>query len=92
MENPYLWMYKQKCMNIDTERALLIKELQQVEDISLLRAIRAVLLYGLQSEGKISVEEYNRELEEAEARIERGDFIVHEEAVNRIKGWRKTGG
>jgi hypothetical protein len=78
-------------MDINAERALLIKELQLVEDISLLQAIKAVLHYGLQSEGKISVEQYNKELAEAEARIDRGEFTPHEEAVNRIKGWRKTG-
>jgi len=78
-------------MNVDAERSMLIKEIEQVEDISLLQAIKAVLHYGLQSEGKISVEQYNRELDEAEARIDRGDFVTHEEAVNRIRGWRKTG-
>lgn len=30
-------------MDVNAERALLIKELQQVEDISLLQAIKAVL-------------------------------------------------
>lgn len=78
-------------MDVNTERSLLIKELQQVEDIPLLQAIKAVLHYGLQSEGRISIEQYNRELDEAEARIDREDFVAHEEAVNRIKGWRKTG-
>ena len=77
-------------MDINAERFLLIKELQRVEDISLLHAIKAVLHYGLQSEGRISIEQYNQELDEAEARIDRGDFIAHEEAINRIKGWRKT--
>lgn len=71
------------------ERDLLIKELQQVNDISLLQAVKAVLHYGMQREGKISIEQYNQELEDAEARIEKGQFIVHEEAINRIKGWRK---
>lgn len=78
-------------MDINAERALLIKELQQVEDISLLKAIKAVLHYGLQNEGIISLAQYNREIEEAEARIDRGDFVPHEEAVNRIKGWRIEG-
>jgi predicted transcriptional regulator len=78
-------------MNVDAERSMLIKEIEQVEDISLLQAIKAVLHYDLQSEGKISVEQYNRELDEAEARIDRGDFVTHEEAVNPIRGWRKTG-
>lgn len=38
-------------MDINTEKALLIKELRQVEDISLLRAIKAILHYALKSEG-----------------------------------------
>jgi len=76
-----------KNMNINTERALLIKELQQVEDISLLKAIKAVLYYGLKSEGRISVEQYNRELDEAEAEIDRGEFTTHESLKQQMKAW-----
>jgi len=74
-------------MNINTERALLIKELQQVEDVSLLKAIKAILHYGLKNEGRISIEQYNRELEEAEARIDRGDFFTQEEVEKMAKKW-----
>lgn len=79
-------------MDIKAERDLLIKELQQVDDIWLLKTIKAVLHYGLQAEGKISLEQYNKELEEADARIDRGEFITHEVAINRIRGLRKEGG
>lgn len=78
-------------MDINAERTLLIKELQQVDDISLIRTIKAVLDYGLDREDFIDVELYNRELDEAQARIDRGEYIPHEEAIKRIKGWRKTG-
>lgn len=91
MKSLSLIMQTGKIMDINAERASLIKELEKVEDLSLLRAIKAVLHYGLQSEGIISIEQYNRELEEAEAGIERGEFVEHEEAVSRIKGWRKAG-
>ena len=77
--------------DINKERALLIKELEQVEDMSLLQAIKAVLHYGLLNSGAISTEQYNREIEEAEARIEKGEFVRHEDAINRIKGWRQKG-
>jgi predicted transcriptional regulator len=66
---------------------LLIKEIKQVEDISLLQAIKAVLHYGLKNEGRISIEQYNRELEEAEAEIDRGEFITHEELKKQMKTW-----
>jgi len=78
-------------MDINVERALIIKELQQVEDLSLLHAIKAVLHYGLQSEGKITVEQYNQELKDAEARIAQGESVEHKDAVSRIKQWRKEG-
>ncbi len=74
-------------MDISNERSLLIKELEQVEDISLLQAIKAVLHYGLKNEGRISIEQYNLELEEAEARIDRGEFISHEELKKQMKAW-----
>ena len=37
---------------------------------------------------RVSIEQYNRELEEAEARIASGDFVTLEEAVKRIGSWR----
>ena len=76
-----------KIMDINIERSLLIKELQQVEDLYLLQAIKAVLHYGLKNEGRISIEQYNRELEEAEARIDRGDFFTQEEVEKMAKEW-----
>lgn len=35
-----------------------------------------------------SIEEYNQDLDRAEAAINRGDFVTHEEAVKRIGSWR----
>ena len=74
-------------MDINTERSLLIKELQQVEDISLLQAIKAVLHYGLKNEGRISIEQYNRELDEANARIESGKFVSQEDLEKEAARW-----
>ena len=87
MKTLTLEMQTRKVMDINIERSLLIKELQQVEDLSLLRAIKAVLHYGLKNEGHISIEQYNRELEEAEAEIDRGEFISHEELKKQMKAW-----
>jgi hypothetical protein len=74
-------------MDIKEERTLLIREIEQVEDPSLLAAIKAVLSFGLLKEGRISIEQYNRELEEAEAEINRGEFITHEELKKKLKKW-----
>jgi len=74
-------------MDIKAERSLIIKELRQVEDISLLRALKHMIHYGLKNEGRISIEQYNRELDEAEARVERGEFFTHEEVKKMSKEW-----
>jgi len=74
-------------MDINAERSLLIKEFQQVEDISLLQAIKAVLYYGLKNEGHISLEQYNRELDEANARVESGKFITQEDLEKEAAQW-----
>lgn len=35
----------------------------------------------------ISLEQYNRELDEADAEIERGEFTSHEEVMKQVKDW-----
>jgi hypothetical protein len=74
-------------MDIKAERELLIKEIQEVEDISLLKAIKAVLHYGMKNEGRISIEQYNLELIEAENEINKGNFTTQEELKNQMKEW-----
>ncbi len=74
-------------MDINAERSLIIKELKQVEDISLLRALKHMLHYGLKNDGRISIEQYNRELDEAEARVARGEFFTHEKVKKMTKEW-----
>lgn len=74
-------------MDIQGERAILIKELQEVNDISLLRMLKHMLHYGLAKDGRISVEQYNRELEEAEARVAGGEFYTQEEVERMAKEW-----
>lgn len=75
-------------MDINIERSILIKELEQINDISLLRAVKHLIHYGLKNEGRISIEQYNRELDEAEARVARGEFYTQEEVSKIIKGWK----
>ena len=75
-------------MDINAERSLIIKELQQINDISLLRAVKYLIHYGLKNEGHISIEQYNRELEEADtAEIDRGEYITQDELKKQMKAW-----
>ena len=74
-------------MDINAERELIIKELRQVEDITLLKALKYLLHYGLKNEGRISLEQYNRELDEAETEVAAGEYITHEELKKQMKAW-----
>lgn len=76
-----------KTMDINAERSLIIKELQKINDISLLKAVKHLIHYGLKNEGRISVEQYNKELEEAENEIEKGEFILHDDLKKQMKAW-----
>ena len=50
-------------MNLKAEKALLKKELEKIDDISLLRVLRHMIVYGLKNEGRISIGQYNREMQ-----------------------------
>jgi len=75
-------------MDINSEKAVLIKEIQQLEDISLVRVLKSMLHYGMKNDGRISIEQYNKELEEADAEIEKGEFLTHEETLKEVRLWR----
>lgn len=74
-------------MDLNVERASIIKELEQVDDVSLLQAIKVMLQYGLKKEGRITIAKYNRELKEAEARIDAGNFYTQDEVETMAKKW-----
>ncbi|MBX2896318.1 MAG: hypothetical protein KF856_14105 [Cyclobacteriaceae bacterium] len=76
-------------MDINAEKASLIREIEQLNDISLLRVLKSMLHYGLKNEGSISLEQYSQELDEADAEIERGEFLTQEEALKEIRSWRE---
>jgi len=74
-------------MDINAERQEIISELNRVSDISLLKAVKYILQYGLKKEGYISEEDYNRELEEADDEISKGDFISHDDLKKEMLKW-----
>lgn len=75
-------------MDIQTEKSILIKRLEQINDLSLIRALKHMVDFGLQEkEERISVEQYNRELDEAEAEMDRGEYINHEDLKEQMKKW-----
>ena len=82
---------KEIAMNIQAEKTALIKVLEQTNDESLIQAIQHMVNYAVKRDEEYlgtTIDQYNLELEEAETRIAKGEFIDHEKAITQIQGWR----
>ena len=58
-------------------------------DNKLLKMIKALVESYHDDDERISVEQYNRELEASEAQIERGEFYTQEQVRQNIEQWEK---
>lgn len=75
-------------MDLKAEKTALMKRLEQINDRSLIKAINHIIDFGLgKIEERISIEQYNRELDEADSAIDRGDFYTQEEVEKKSKQW-----
>jgi predicted transcriptional regulator len=59
----------------------------QVADDKEVKKMYALLKDEMVIEKRITIEQYNKEIDEAEAEYERGDFISHEEMLKKMKKW-----
>ena len=57
------------------------------EDIHFLKMVYALINEYDKSDERISIEQYNKELNEAEARIDAGKYISHEDLEKEAKKW-----
>ncbi len=66
-----------------------LKELKEVKDPTFIEAIKNMLQYRkkVYSEERISIEQYNKELDESIAQVERGEFYTQEEVEKMAKEW-----
>jgi hypothetical protein len=64
-----------------------ILQLDEAEKKSVLQMLKTFVKGRKTNATHISIEEYNQELQEAEAEYERGEYTTHEEFVKRIKKW-----
>lgn len=76
-------------MNLTEERKWIQKELESVTDPAFLEIIKNMLEYRKQltSVERVSVAQYNKEIEEAVADIEKGDFYTQEQAKKIAQEW-----
>jgi hypothetical protein len=62
-------------------------QLNDEEKSSVLQMLKTFLRGKGQSPARISIDQYNKELDEAEARIEAGDFTSQGDLEKEIKEW-----
>src|SRR6266542_374821 len=64
------------------DESLLLEMLQQLTSEQKEALINLVESFGIEIPGqRISIEQYNKELDEAEAEIEKGEFLSHDEMI-----------
>lgn len=72
-------------MNVQAEKLELVRMLLNTEDQVILKKIRAIFKSASQDEGRISIRQYNKEIDAAEKRITKGKFVTHEEVLALLK-------
>jgi len=69
--------------NTQLQKLELLEWLANLQDKKLIDE----LMKWKESHGRVSIEQYNRELEEANARIDAGEYVSHEEVKRQSKSW-----
>ena len=77
-------------MDLQTDLKWIHQELDKVKDPLFIKAIKNMLKYRKKmSSGRISIEQYNKEINDSIEQIEKGEFYSHQEVGERIKQWTK---
>ena len=75
-------------MDLQADLKWIQQELSNVKDPTFIEAIKNMLKYRKKvSTERISIEQYNKELEASEKEIEQGNFYTHEQVRERASQW-----
>ena len=72
---------------LEQELMQYIHQLDEAEKKSILQMIKTFVKSRAAKADRVSIEEYNQELQEAEDEYEKGEYTTHEEFVKQIKKW-----
>lgn len=77
-------------MDIKADIKWIQKELKEVKDPTLIEVFKNLLQYRKNvSSGRISIEQYNKEIDTSIAQIESGKTYTHQQMGERIEQWEK---
>lgn len=75
-------------LNLDAERNLVARMVLATGDINVIEQVKEILLKA-SPEGRISIQQYNDEIDEAVRDVKNGNYITHEEVIALTKEWKK---
>jgi len=70
-------------MNIQATKIELVQQVLNIEEEQVLQQLKDVLKQARQ----IDIRQYNKELDEADARIDAGQYIENDEVAKEISAW-----
>lgn len=77
-------------MDLQAELKWIHKELDKVKDPTFIEAIKNMLIYNKKvSSERISIEQYNKEIDDSIAQIKTNKTFTHQQVGERIKQWGK---
>jgi hypothetical protein len=72
---------------LDNEMYNYFTQLNEAEKKSVIQMLKTFLKSRTEKPDRITIEQYNKELQEAEAEFEKGEYITHEALLKQIKRW-----
>ena len=69
-------------MSLEAVKLDLIQWLLTIDDEATINQLKVI-----KGDGRVTIEEYNKDIERAEKEIAEGKFYTHEEALKRAKEW-----
>ena len=76
-------------MGLQADLKWIHQELDEVKDETILDVIKNILKYRkkVAQPERISIEHYNKEIDESIAQIEKGELYTHQEVKERMQEW-----
>lgn len=72
---------------LDSEMYSYFTQLNDAEKKSVIQMLKTFIKGRAAHAERISIEQYNQELQEAEAEYEKGEFTTHEEFLKQVRKW-----
>lgn len=76
-------------MDLQTRKLYFIESILSIGNVKVIEKLEALLKKEQQKEKsqRVSVEQYNKELDEAEAEMNRGEYISHKDFKKHMEKW-----